>query len=245
MERNAPCFCGSGKKQKKCHEDILPNSIVGTVIKHFIRMDNQIEMHRISLGIEFVCKKGCSSCCSDYFYTTEAEYLTIRNYLIKTFPKEELSHCIDLGREALDKLIEAFPEEYQKVSLSERDTFNSIFDDKMYLPSFCNCIFLRDDVCLIYPVRPEICRTHGYTEERTCEKAKTLVTDINLCLVPSVTESFLTDVNTYIRKGESPYFLKFKPLFYWFAKDEIFGKHYQAAIHSSREHFFRTLLHIN
>lgn len=33
MGRNAVCFCGSGKKQKKCHKDVAENSVIATIIK--------------------------------------------------------------------------------------------------------------------------------------------------------------------------------------------------------------------
>ncbi|MDR4187636.1 MULTISPECIES: SEC-C metal-binding domain-containing protein [Bacillus] len=32
MGRNELCFCGSGKKQKKCHDDVDPNSYIGVTI---------------------------------------------------------------------------------------------------------------------------------------------------------------------------------------------------------------------
>ncbi|WP_255257326.1 MULTISPECIES: SEC-C metal-binding domain-containing protein [unclassified Bacillus (in: firmicutes)] len=40
MGRNELCFCGSGKKQKKCHVNVDQDSYIGNLYKKYFEIDN-------------------------------------------------------------------------------------------------------------------------------------------------------------------------------------------------------------
>ena len=82
------------------------------------------------------CKKGCSQCCYVDLSVFEIEAQNIRQWY------ESISD--DERTEIHNKL---------KLSQQDRDDFAGIKKSP--------CHFLRNDECVIYPVRPLICRTQG------------------------------------------------------------------------------------
>ena len=43
MGRNDLCFCGSGKKQKKCHPNINEDSVAAKIIKLYTQLSKELE----------------------------------------------------------------------------------------------------------------------------------------------------------------------------------------------------------
>jgi Fe-S-cluster containining protein len=93
------------------------------------------------------CKKGCSHCCKLPATATVPEMVPVVEYLSSRcdWPRRRPA----LERE-LDKQLAAFAtvnilDEHERASFFQRQ-----------LP----CVFLKDDRCEIYPVRPTVCRYH-------------------------------------------------------------------------------------
>ncbi|MBF0469129.1 MAG: YkgJ family cysteine cluster protein [Desulfamplus sp.] len=97
------------------------------------RVDDWLAKLERELKIHMQCKPGCSGCCRNFtVYPVEA--FAISSYL----KIDAASHMDDVsGMNNVDS----------------RDD-NKIGGDY--------CVFLDQDMCTIYPVRPLICRTHGY-----------------------------------------------------------------------------------
>ncbi|MCL2357274.1 MAG: YkgJ family cysteine cluster protein [Defluviitaleaceae bacterium] len=100
MNRNAPCFCGSGKKYKHCHPQINEESLVARLLTIYQDVDER------NANAETPCKKGCTECCQDVNFDIHlSEMLTIMEHLnigrdgtnMKLFPdlKEEWKLSID------------------------------------------------------------------------------------------------------------------------------------------------------
>lgn len=104
---------------------------------------------------EITCHRGCSHCCKQLICCTTIEMETIMSY-INSFPrqrrrdimkkmiKEATKFAIWYGRTCLD-----IPEDHHKM-ISEPIRTNYFGKP---------CIFLKNNACSIYPVRPIICRT--------------------------------------------------------------------------------------
>ncbi len=75
-DRNSLCFCGSGKKKKKCHPDIHEKSLFATLLKYYKEIDDEQALIDNSM-----CKKGCSKCCEASFSISQAEFFMILNAL--------------------------------------------------------------------------------------------------------------------------------------------------------------------
>ena len=46
MGRNDLCFCGSGKKQKKCHPNINEDSVAAKIIKLYTQLSKELEGYK-------------------------------------------------------------------------------------------------------------------------------------------------------------------------------------------------------
>ena len=73
--RNDLCFCGSGKKVKRCHPKINEQSLVAKLLQLYAEIDER------NSKAATVCKTGCAKCCSGDFDVHLTEFLTILNYL--------------------------------------------------------------------------------------------------------------------------------------------------------------------
>lgn len=104
---------------------------------------------------EITCHRGCSHCCKQLICCTTIEFETILSYLktlvrnsrrtvMKKTAKEATKFAIWYGRTCL-----SIPEESHKL-ISEPIRANYFGKP---------CIFLKGNVCGIYPARPIICRT--------------------------------------------------------------------------------------
>ena len=106
------------------------------------------------------CKKGCAGCCYQKILCTKNEALLIIGYI----KKQQLK----FDKKFLNK----------QVSIDDVDTH-----DWWYLPKEKRkCIFLdENNLCLIYKVRPIVCRTHFViSDSKLCHEAKTkMVSCIN------------------------------------------------------------------
>ena len=98
------------------------------------------------------CKARCSSCCHDNVDISRAE----GEYIIE-YCRE---HNIEIDKSAL--------EEQLKVTAA----------DVRFSPKSA-CVFLKDGLCSIYPIRPVTCRTHFVvTPAALCEKGRYQRSDV-------------------------------------------------------------------
>lgn len=77
MGRNDLCFCGSGKKQKKCHPDIHEQSLAAKCLSLYGKIESIIKNYYNSGQQTPPCKKGCSDCCYNYFVISNIEFKII------------------------------------------------------------------------------------------------------------------------------------------------------------------------
>ncbi len=216
MSRNDLCFCGSGKKQKKCHRDIHEKSIVAELLRGYVELDNAITSMSEEYGIIPFCEKGCDACCDEYFYITMAEYFTIRHY-IETNTPDKMARYVDKAVACWDELQHAAPEEYRELTSGSHRSDR----DKRNLMKFMPCVFLEDHECSIYPVRPEICRNYGSTADFTpCAKM------IDAGVDESNVDSYLVPMVSLLQRNTNTFGISSKrktvgfsgyPIFYWFS----------------------------
>lgn len=99
MSVNEPCFCGSGKKQKKCHPDINPNSVAAQLIKTFYKLN--LEISNID---NTACYNGCAECCTNDFEISISEFMMIFRYINLELTKEQIDKIIDTAKNGKIKL---------------------------------------------------------------------------------------------------------------------------------------------
>lgn len=195
MSANSLCFCGSGKKHKKCHPTINENSVVANLLRVFHQIDEECS------NIDYsVCGKGCSDCCSDYFQISIVEFFTILHHIgINT-----------------NLILTAFEEKaiasLNGVNLPQSDYYN--------IPSFAPCIFLDDTTneCKIYEVRPIICRTYGsYTELTKCERVLTDANAVKSMLSIKGKTEYSNNIDYFTLNGSRAK-VKANSIVYWFSK---------------------------
>lgn len=99
------------------------------------------------------CGSGCSFCCHSLIQVIPAEAL-----LIESFIK---SHFIDSDIRVLKEKINGYQ------SLVDGKSFEKRVLIKDQIP----CIFLKNNICRIYPVRPFICRAWNSLDRTACQAA--------------------------------------------------------------------------
>lgn len=229
MGRNKPCFCGSGKKKKKCHPLINENSKLADMYSTMKKFDEFAK----EKGIANICLIGCNDCCYDYFFISENEFLMILQHII-TDDNMNLDEIISSSKEYEEKFKEKFPEKFEELStfmptsndVAKREKyFIDTIDEKNPLP----CMFLnKEGDCSIYSVRPAVCRAYGSCI--TCSK-------INNNPFSSDELNEMMKSHTYISSNKSnsgdinkrPY-----PIFYWFSHF-LDGKYKELVIDKMRK----------
>jgi Fe-S-cluster containining protein len=97
------------------------------------------------------CKPGCHYCCYNLPMVTPPEALLIGHHLDQTFTDQQ--------KQTLNKRIQKI---LKKIAGKPSD---EIFMMRHELP----CIFLKESMCLIYEVRPAVCRTCTSTSSEHCK----------------------------------------------------------------------------
>lgn len=218
MGRNDLCFCGSNKKQKKCHPDINSESKLAKMYALYHTFDN----YALKKGIKNNCPKKCYNCCKGvHFYTTETEFLMILDYILTKMP-EKLAYYINKAKAFEKEFKNKRPNEYLKIDsqmehsqLLDPELLKLLLDDdpdpadEFELP---NCIFLDESFkCSIYDIRPIVCRLYGTINKCCVNNIK--YDDMNCKEIADMEqESF------FIKKDDKPMiFSRPYPLFYWFS----------------------------
>jgi Fe-S-cluster containining protein len=166
MGRNDLCFCGSGKKHKLCHSDINDSSIIARLYNLFNKIDYEIENQKTEKHLNVICKKGCSECCSQCFDISESEFVIIIDYIKRNWDQELFINLISTCVKQWEIIQITMPTYAQKLKeyIGGENLNDFLFND-LYTPLKLPfpCAFLDNDTqsCMIYKVRPLICRTHG------------------------------------------------------------------------------------
>lgn len=190
MGRNDKCFCGSGKKHKKCHNNIKDTSIVARLYKLYSRIDNEIVDQKERNKIEFICKKGCSECCSQCFNVSESEFIVIIDYLMKNWDSEKVNDVIKTCKEQREIIRHDFPEFTQKLEefIGGKSVIDFLYTDlhtPLKLPFPCIFLDRESQSCMIYEIRPLICRIHGVSlvdpenDNEVCSKIPSILSMSN------------------------------------------------------------------
>lgn len=216
MKCNDLCFCGSGKKHKKCHFDINPSSKLADIYRTYKEFDKYAKNNNIYNN----CISGCYRCCKGVrFFITENEFMIILDYIMTNFPNE-LDVYIQKAKSFAKKFQNVYPDDYynlcEKINTFQTancDGLNYLFqdnickEDEYLLPE---CIFLnKQHKCSIYEVRPVVCREYS-----TCQAC---------CYNNNIISEFKEKQNMEICSlsidyGNNPRIIKrLYPLFYWFS----------------------------
>lgn len=220
--RNDLCFCGSGKKYKRCHNDINPNSLIAHQYRIMHFLDEEINKCPYT-----VCQKGCSDCCTDDFDVSVTEFFTILNYL--------KIHCNDQQLENICKM--------------SRIKISGISSNEKTL-AFSRCIFLNEDsnTCDIYEVRPIICRKYGYYKNKTdCIKVMSDMKASTSLLTDTEVDTS-NNILSFTCPNNKRLLQRSHPLIYWFSRIEQgnlinhkMNDLYNAAVNSSVAEYIRIL----
>lgn len=178
MGRNDLCFCGSGFKKKKCHDDIHESSKAARLLRTYNYVDNKIKRHYENTNHQAPCKLGCISCCSDYVSITDIEFELIL-YEVNNWSCEEKEKLLHESITNTKVFRETFPsifKYFEEDSTGSSDRFIQLnnIPEKFKMP----CVFLDQEnrKCKIYKVRPLICRLFGVSY--SFENSNTVVCDI-------------------------------------------------------------------
>lgn len=210
MERNDKCFCGSGKKYKKCHYRINGESKLANIYRAYYEYD----MVCREKGICNNCINGCSRCCKDFFFISECEFLLILEELIHR--GANIDTYINAAKNIMKNINENHPEIIDRMN-EYMPTTNKEIDPSFFIENFDSfdlpkCMFLNsENKCSIYSVRPIICRGYGTTE--TCRVMSNPKQEFPEKTKLHVEANIISSSNEMDKKiFKRPY-----PLFYWFA----------------------------
>lgn len=95
------------------------------------------------------CQKGCTYCCYYHIYVTPLEVFTIA---------EHVAQWQETQRNDLIEKLRAYCHKTAGIGLAEHIALN------------IRCVFLRDQACSIYAIRPIACRRHHSGDVAVCER---------------------------------------------------------------------------
>ncbi|MBW1726696.1 MAG: YkgJ family cysteine cluster protein [Deltaproteobacteria bacterium] len=104
-----------------------------------------------SLPKPIACKIGCHYCCFNHPVVTPPEALLIGHHIEQTFMDHEKQGLIHRIKHVVDVTKDKTPDEIALI--------------RYELP----CIFLKDGMCMVYKVRPVVCRTCTSIDAEHCK----------------------------------------------------------------------------
>jgi len=128
---------------KKTRMENLNNKALDLALKALKRTDNAIHkfVSQESLPEPLGCKPGCHYCCYNLPVVTPPEALLIGYHIEQVFTAKVKQEIADRIQKVLEHIDGMNPEEIATI--------------RHELP----CIFLKDAMCIVYKVRPVVCRT--------------------------------------------------------------------------------------
>jgi len=240
VNRNAPCVCGSGKKQKRCHFDLKDNGLLTFLWKKYKAFDFEVYRLQKELNIKPFCADGnCNKCCSDYFYVSASEYYLIKNHILTTFGVDFFDKIVAKSIAYLEQFRVEHNEEYEKL---EAPTANrkKMVDDRENLKTFLPCPLLDDNgLCSCYNARPLICRFLGTSYlYSACDIIDEKITAMGLnntdvMVEIAYDESYEENIDSFATKTGIIKLSRPYPLFCYFANDTFYEPRYKLAISQS------------
>lgn len=227
MGRNDKCFCGSGRKRKKCHSSFAEGSSIEELYKLYMAIDEVQDTHEdLKNG---PCRKGCSNCCYDVFSITMLEF----ELILQAIREKGHDYALNLFNTALENVktmkVQS-PEIMERLEeiVDDMDGYETLKDANLYgkqrrTPFPCPLLDMETGTCSVYEHRPFICRSFGTSHT---ELDKTI--QIELCeYIPDSKEhnKYTPNIedlqNSYgnivkIEYNREKYELRKYPIFYWF-----------------------------
>lgn len=165
MGRNDECFCGSGKKVKKCHAEFNENSRAANVLSLYNNIKRAIDRHYEVTGYKYPCREGCSECCYDYFPISDIEFDLI-TLEMGNWNSEEIDDISKKTKIYWDKMMSINPEYTDNLEqmLIGRNSEQAIFKDIQFTfgGKEFPCLFLDErGKCKVCNSRPFMCRMYG------------------------------------------------------------------------------------
>jgi len=122
----------------------------GTITEVYKAIDNFFNAAPEENKKEIKCKTGCTACCFIDVDVSADEAATIINYCNE--------NAIEIDKEYLGKQAAVGRKKYSELS---------------------RCVFLKDNLCSVYPVRPIACRKHWVkTDPALCDFSKNIINQV-------------------------------------------------------------------
>lgn len=249
--RNIECFCGSGKKQKKCHSDFHPESRAANLIRLYSELDTKVAKHYEESLFPSYCKKGCSYCCYDSFAISQIEFDLILKKISKHYSQEQIENLFNKALDYIEQIKKEDPVYYQLLESDGTKDQEALIKQVEHASNKKRtsfpCVFLEDGMCSVYDVRPYICRAFGNSHVsddynlnfEVCEVipgSKTLVNESpNFDEIEDVRKNLTAILATGAKFN---FQTRSYPIFYWFkVYYEKFGKRKEIIIKDDMENF--------
>jgi Fe-S-cluster containining protein len=131
----------------------IKDNVLKRTLSELRRMDAAIQkfLSLETLPEPIACKSGCHYCCFNLPMVTPPEAILIGHYLDRTFTHRQKQALHLRNRGIAEKIADKQADE--------------IFMMRHELP----CIFLKESMCLIYAVRPAVCRACSSTRAAHCQ----------------------------------------------------------------------------
>ena len=133
------------KKNKNLNSS---NKLIEYMYEDLKNLSNHIDE---TTNLNIACGKGCSHCCNTRVEITEPEAIFIYSYIKDTLTKEQLDGIFSKIKEI------------SSITSKMKNISDHI---KLQIP----CIFLSNDMCGIYEIRPFICREFHSVDLESCLK---------------------------------------------------------------------------
>lgn len=141
----------------KCDEAKILN--FNSIVEHVIQSEPN------------VCSSGCAWCCYQPVDIYPKEKLIITKYIVEKLSQIEREFIQDSANHYIDYYNTIYNEnikQYQQLASKNDTDVGSVYEYMLSIVTKkpIKCPFLRtDNTCLIYPVRPLMCRTHAVSSE--------------------------------------------------------------------------------
>ena len=110
-------------------------------------------VHNADTGAEVECKAGCHYCCYAQIKLTPAEALLVFSWIEKKFNEQEMALL------------------WKRIKNNRLLTEGKSLKNRVMVKQSSPCIFLKENECSIYPVRPLICRSWTSYSSKACMDA--------------------------------------------------------------------------
>ncbi|WZX99651.1 YkgJ family cysteine cluster protein [Bacillus sp. FSL W7-1360] len=226
-----PCFCGSGRKIKKCHSDVHPDSRAAHLLRNYLSLDKKKEEYRTKIEQNSPCQKGCFICCHDDFAISEVEFEWIMRAM-KKWPAEKVERVYDIALQQCQHVMEYSPDVWSRLEGDANTDVEVLEKDAYYYANSrkrnvfpCPLLDVENQSCSVYKERPFICRTHGSFHYGEAENGKRYICDfitVNGRFIETHPDAIEENINIErISNLEDPYTKEVHsrrpyPIFYWF-----------------------------